>query len=572
VSATTTKRLALTEIIPSLGWIRGYQLGWLRFDAIAGLTTAALVVPQSMAYAALAGLPVQAGLYTAMAAMFVYALLGTSRPLSVSVTSTVSVLTAAALISIPPDRVVASASLLAVLFGATLLLAGLLRLGFLAQFISQPVLIGFKAGVGLFVASGQLGKVLGVSVPSGNFFQQLGRAVIRLPSANPWTVVLAVIALVLLLVLRRWAKRVPGPLVVVVLSIAAVPLAGLSAHGVAVIGHIPSGLPLPTLPRMTDLQILFPAALSMALMSSIESIGAARAFATQTEPRIDADRELVALGAAAIGAGLFQGYPSSGGLSQTAVNRAAGARTQLSEIIGAGVVVLTITLLTPLFARLPQAALGAIVLVAVSGLVDLAAFRQIARIRRRDLWLSVVALAGVLYFGIFAGVLIGVAVSLLVLLYQTNHQPVQVVGRQPGTRHWRAVSEHGNEETFPGLVAVRAGGRLYFANAQRACDHVLALVDATAPAPRVVVFDASEIPDLEFTALMSLGGLDHDLQSRGIELWMAGLHRVPAEMVQRALEGYKGRPVRLFDDVDAAVAAFELEIRPAAESQQKEQP
>jgi sulfate permease, SulP family len=183
----------------------------------------------------------------------------------------------------------------------------------------------------------------------------------------------------------------------------------------------------------------------------------------------------------------------------------------------------------------------------------------------------VVALAGVLYFGIFAGVLIGVAVSLLVLLYQTNHQPVQVLGRQPGTRHWRAITEHGSEETIAGLTAVRAGGRLYFANAQRVCDHVIALVDAVSPAPRAVVFDASEIPDLEFTALMSLAGLDRDLQRRGIRLCMAGLHRVPAEMVQRALERYEGNPVRLFDDVDAAVAAFELESGQSDAGQQEEQ-
>lgn len=543
--------------LPALVWLREYRREWLRVDAVAGLTTAALVIPQSMAYATLAGLPVQAGLYTALAAMPVYALLGTSRPLSVSVSSTVSILTASALVGIPPERVPATAALLAVLFGVTMLVAGLLRLGFLAEFISYPVLVGFKAGTGLFIASGQLGKLLGVNVPSGDFFEQVGRAVARLPEAHPPTVALGLGGIALLLALRRWAPRVPGPLVVVVLGIGAALGLGLAARGVAVIGPIPQGLPTPALPDLADARALFWATLGIALMSSIDTVGAARAFATRDEPRIDANRELVALGASAVAAGLLRGYPPDGGMSQTAVNRAAGARTQLAELITAAVVVLTLTLLTPLFESLPQAALGALVLVAVAGLVDVAAMRRIGAVRRRDLLLCLVAVAGVLLVGILDGVLIAVLVSMLTLLYQTNAQPVELLGREPGTRRWRASPGPGDLESIVGLMVVRAQGRLYFANAQRVADQVLALVDRLSPLPRVVVFDASVIPDLEYTALLALAGLHQELQRRGVGFWLAGLHRVPREMLQRALTEYHGSGVNLFVDVKAAVAAFE---------------
>lgn len=512
-----------------------------------------------MAYATLAGLPVQAGLYTALAAMPIYALLGTSRPLSVSVSSTVSILTASALVDLPPERVPGAAALLALVFGTTMVLAGLLRLGFLAEFISQPVLVGFKTGAGLFIASGQIGKILGVAVPGGDFFEQLANAILRLPAAHPATVALGVGSIALLLAIRRWAPRVPGPLVVVVLGIAAAQALGLAARGVAVIGPIPPGLPLPSLPDLEDARRLLWPALGIALMSSIDSIGAARAFAQQDEPRIEANRELLAVGAAALGSGLLHGYPPDGGMSQTAVNRAAGARTQLAQLITAAMVLLTLTLLTPLFESLPQASLGALVLVAVAGLVDVAAMRRIGRIRRRDLGLCLVAAGGVLTVGILEGVLVAIVVSMLVLLYETNTQPVELLGREPGTRHWRALTTTQPGETVAGLAVVRAQGRLYFANAQRVADQVLVLAEQVSPAARVVVFDASVIPDLEFTALQALAGLNQALHNRGVALWLAGLHRVPREMIQRAGPLYDGPAVRLCDDVETAVAAFEQE-------------
>jgi MFS superfamily sulfate permease-like transporter len=341
------------------GRLGSYQRAWLRWDLLAGLTTAAVVIPQAVAYASLAGLPVQVGLYVATVPMVAYALLGTSRPLSVSSTSTISILTAGALAEAgaagDPGRAAATAALLALLVGGILAAAGLLRLGFLADFISSPVLAGFKAGMGLVIAASQLGKVLGVPVQGDGFFAKVWSALTQLGDANPATVALAVGGLAVLLALRRWAPKVPG-----------------------------------------------------------------------------ADRELLALGAANLGAGLFQAYPAGGGTSQTAVNDGAGARTRLAGVVTAAVTVLVLTVLAPLLADLAQAILGAIVLVAAICLVDLAPLRRIRTIRRRDFWLGLVALVGVLVLGVLRGVLEAVLISLLVLLHELDHPRIVAGERAPG--------------------------------------------------------------------------------------------------------------------------------------------
>lgn len=413
-----------------------YQRAWLRWDLLAGVTTAAVVIPQAVAYASLAGLPVQVGLYVAIVPMVAYALIGTSRPLSVSSTSTISILTAGALVDAgaagDATRAVAAASLLALLVGGILAAGGLLRLGFLADFISSPVLAGFKAGMGLVIAASQLGKVLGVPVEGDGFFAKVWSALGQLGDANPATVALALGGLAVLLTLRRWAPRVPGPLVVVVLGIALVGLTDLESRGVALVGPVSGGLPKFELPELAGVGALLPAAVGIALMSFIESISAARAFAAKDDPPVDADRELLALGAANLAGGLFQAYPAGGGTSQTAVNDGAGARTQLAEVVTAVVAVLTLTLLAGLLADLAQAILGAIVLVAAIGLVNLAPLRRMRTIRRRDFWLGLVALAGVLIFGVLPGVLVAVLISLLVLLHELDHPRVVASERAPG--------------------------------------------------------------------------------------------------------------------------------------------
>jgi sulfate permease, SulP family len=527
-----------------------YRRGWLRWDLLAGLTAAAVVIPQAVAYASLAGLPVEVGLYVAIVPMAAYALVGSSRPLSVSSTSTISILTAGALVEVGADgdlgRAVATASLLALLVGGFLAAAGLLRLGFMADFISSPVLAGFKAGMGLFIAASQLGKVLGVPVEGDDFFAKVWSALGQLGKANPATVALALGGLALLLALRRWAPAVPGPLVVVVLGIALVASTDLEGRGVALVGPVHGGLPTLELPDLDGVGRLLPAAAGIALMSFVESISAARAFAARTDPPVDADRELLALGAANLAGGLFQAYPAGGGTSQTAVNDGAGARTQVAELVTAAMAVLTLTLLASLLADLAQPILGAIVLVAAIGLVNLAPLRRIRTIRRRDFWLGLVALAGVLTFGVLRGVLVAVLISLLVLLHELDN-PRIVAG-----------------QSAPGLLVVRPEGRLFFANARRVVDRIGALVDGQQPPPRVVLLDLTVVPDLEITALDRLADLAEDLHGQGRILWVAAPSQRPLEMLRRAaellgrtdLQADTGRlGVRLFPTLEDAVTA-----------------
>jgi SulP family sulfate permease len=528
----------------------GYRRAWLRWDLLAGLTTAAVVIPQAVAYASLAGLPVEVGLYVAIVPMVAYALVGSSRPLSVSSTSTISILTAGALVEVgaagDPGRAVATASLLALLVGGFLAAAGLLRLGFIADFISSPVLAGFKAGMGLFIAASQLGKVLGVPVEGDTFFAKVWSALSQLGDANPATVALALGGLAVLLALRRWAPGVPGPLVVVAGGIALVALTNLESRGVALVGPVNGGLPAFRLPELDGVGRLLPAAAGIALMSFIESISAARAFTARTDPPVDADRELLALGAANLAGGLFQAYPAGGGTSQTAVNDAAGARTQAAELVTAAMAVLTLTLLASLLADLAQPILGAIVLVAAIGLVNLAPLARIRSVRQRDFWLGLVALAGVLTFGVLRGVLVAVLISLLVLLHELDNP--RIVTLQPA----------------PGLLVVRPEGRLFFANARRVVDRIGALVADQQPPPRVVLLDLTVVPDLEITALDRLADLAEDLHGQGRILWVAAPSQRPLEMLRRAgellgrtdLQADTGRlGVRLFLTLEEAIGA-----------------
>ncbi len=528
-----------------------YTRSWLRFDLLAGLTAAAVVIPQAVAYASLAGLPVQVGLYVATVPMVAYALLGTSRPLSVSSTSTISILTAGAIADAgaanDPARAATTAALLALLVGILLAGSSLLHLGFLADFISTPVLTGFKAGMGLVIAASQLGKLLGTDVEGDHFFDQVWSAAQHLGDADWLTVALGATALAVLLALRRWAPRVPGPLVVVVLGIGVVALANLDQHGVAVVGPVPSGLPAFELPDFSGTTGLLPAAAGIALMSFVESISAARAFTAKTDPPVDADRELLALGAANLTAGLFQAYPAGGGTSQTAVNDAAGARSRIAGVVTAATAVLVLTLLTSFLADLPLAVLGAIVMVAAVGLVDLAPLRRIATIRRRDFWLGVVALAGVLTLGVLQGVLVAVVISLLVLLHELDHPHLTTSGPRPG------------------LLMIRPEGRLFFANVRRVCSQIVALVNEP-ESPQVVLLDLSAVNDLDITALDRLADLAEDLHDRGTLLWSAAPSDQVAAMISRAAE-LLGRPdlradtgelgVRVFPGLDEAVSAYD---------------
>lgn len=542
------------------GWLHGYRREWLRPDLIAGVTTGAVVIPKAMAYASIAGLPVEVGLYVALVSPVAYALLGTSRPLSVSTTSTIAILTASELaLAVPgssPQTLLAAAAALALLTGAFLVLAGLLRLGFLANFISDPVLTGFKAGVGVVIVIDQLPKLLGVHIDHSGFFRDIWALLQRLPAANLPTLVLAAVALVLLFGLERFVPRVPAPLVAVVLGIAAAGALGLSRVGVALAGNIPAGIPTPSLPDWSLFRTLWPGAMGIALISFIESIAAGRAFGRPHDPRPSPDRELVALGAANIAAGLFHAFPAGGGTSQTAVNAAAGARTQVAELVTAALVAATLLVLAPLIGLLPQAVLAAVVVVTSLPLLSPEDFRAIAHVRRTELAWAFAALAGVVLLGTLAGILVAVAISAVTLFYQANHPPLYAVGRKPGTGVFRPLSgEHPDDETIPGLLIVRTEGRMTFASAPRVGERLRALVEETKP--RVLLLECSAIPDFEYTALRALTGLERKLRERGITLWLAALNPEALRVVRRSPLGPLLGRERMFRNLREAVAAFE---------------
>lgn len=530
-----------------------------RPDIVAGLTAAAVVVPKALAYATIAGLPVQVGLYTASVPMVVYALLGTSRPLSVSTTTTIAILTGAELGRIAPEGgaalAIASATL-AVLVGALLLLASALRLGFVANFISEPVLTGFKSGIGLVIVVDQIPKLLGIHIDKAGFFRDLLSIVGHLPDTSMVTVVLALLVLTSILLLEKVLPHSPAPLVAIGLAIAASSLLSLEQAGVAVIGTVPGGLPEFVHPRFEIMWAMWPAAAGIALMSFTEGIAAARAFATPSEPRPQPNRELFATGLANVAGGLFGAMPAGGGTSQTAVNRKAGARTQVAGLVTAGVAIATLLALGPIIGLMPQAALAAVVVAYSIGLIQPTEFRDIRTVRRIEFRWAVIAFVGVVLLGTLQGILVAVIASLLALAQQAYHPTVHVLGRKRGTDVFRPrSSDHPDDESWPRLLIVRLEGRAFFLNAQRIGDRLWPLVDEARPA--VLLLDCRGLIDIEYTALKMLIEAEERLQRHGVVLWMAALNPEVLTVVQQSPLGRTLAHERLFFHVQTAVQHYE---------------
>jgi len=518
---------------------------------LAGLTAAAVVVPKAMAYATVAGLPVAVGLYTAFVPMLIYALLGSSRVLSVSSTTTLAILAGTQLgLAVPdgdPARLLIAAATLTALVGILLMLAGLLRLGFVANFISTPVLTGFKAGIGLVIVFDQVPKLLGVHIEKEGFFRDLIGLAQQLPHTSLITLAVAVATLAVLIGLERRWPRVPAPLVAVGGAIAAAWLLGLSDLGVSTVGLIPQGLPSLTLPDLALVNLLLPGALGIALMSFTESIAAGRAFAERSDPPIDANRELLATGAANLGGALFGAMPAGGGTSQTAVVRAAGGSSQKTSLVTAGVAAATMLLLAPVLGLLPHATLAAIVIVYSIGLIKPAEFVAIAKVRWMELRWAVIACLGVLVFGTLKGILVAIIVSLLGLASQDARLKLYVIGRKRGADVLRPLSpEHPDDETFPGLLIVRPEGRIFFFNVPQAGERLRALVKEHKPS--VVLLDLSRVPDIEYSALQALIEADRKAAELGATLWLAGLNPTVLEAARRSgLAERLGREHLLFN-------------------------
>jgi high affinity sulfate transporter 1 len=526
---------------------------------MAGLITAAVVIPKAMAYATIAGLPVQVGLYTALVPMGIYAVLGTSRPLSVSTTTTLAILTAAEFGQVAPDgnaaTLMTASATLTLLVGAILMLASLLRLGFIANFISEPVLIGFKAGIALVIVLDQIPKLMGVHIVKGGFVHNLAATLQAIPHTSSPTLAVGIVMIVLLVGIEHLLPRAPAPLIVVAAGIAGVSLLGLQSHGVETVGHIPQGLPSLTLPDLSLVELLWPGALGIALMSFTETIAAARAFTRSEEPPIRPNQELLATGLANACGAVFGAMPAGGGTSQTAVNRLAGARSQLAELVTAGATLLTMLFLAPLIGLMPQATLGAVVIVYSIGLIQPADFRAIVRIRRTEFIWALAALAGVVLLGTLKGIVVAIIVSLVALVQQTADPPVRVLGRKPGTNVFRPRSpEHPEDETFPGLLLLRLEGRVFFVNAERIAEKLRAL--ANEAQPKVAAIDLSGVFDLEYTALKMLIEGEKRMRELGVSIWLVGLNPEVLSVIRRSSLGQILGRERMHFSLEVAVEKF----------------
>lgn len=542
-------------------WLHDYRKEWAAPDVVAGLTAAAVVIPKALAYATIAGLPVQVGLYTAFAPMLIYALLGSSRTLSVSTTTTLAILVAAAFSSLGPhpdsSTLIAASATLTFLVGVLLLGARLLRLGFVADFISEPVLVGFKAGIGVVIVVDQIPKLLGIHIQKGSFFHNLLAIAQGIPHASLATAAVGIAMVGILLSMEHWLPRAPAPLIAVAAGIAGVSLLNLPAYGVAIVGKVPTGLPPVTLPNVELMQQLWPGALGIALMSFTESIAAGRAFAQSGEPPPAANRELMATGFANLGGAFLGALAAGGGTTQTAVNQMAGARSQLAGLVTSLASLGTMLVLAPLVGLMPEATLAAVVIVYSVTLIKPADFRLILSVRRTEFSWAVIAMVGVVALGTLQGIVVAIVVSMLALAYQTSDPPVYVLVRKPNTSVFRPRSDaHPEDETIPGLLMLRPEGRVYFANARRIGHKLRPMVAQTRP--KVVILDLAGVSDLEYTALHMLIDAEKKLREEdGVLLWLVGMNPDVLAMVRRSPLGETLTHDGMFFTLDLAVARFQ---------------
>jgi high affinity sulfate transporter 1 len=549
----------MARSLPIPDWVASYRPEWLRFDVVAGLTTAAVVVPKAMAYATVAGLPIQVGLYTAFVPMIIYAIFGTSRPLSVSTTTTIAILTGAQLGAVVPDgdpaALLETTALLTLMVGVLLIAASALRLGFVANFISEPVLVGFKAGVGVVIILDQIPKILGIHFAKGSFLHNAEATLLGVPHTSLVTLTIGVATIVALSALEHFRPRWPAPLIAVAGAIACAGLLGLQGHGVELVGTIPSGLPAFSMPDLALATQLWPGALGIALMSFTETVAAGRAFARSDEPVARPNVELLATGLANAGGALLGSMPAGGGTSQTAVNRLTGARTQAASLVTATATLATMFLLAPYIALMPQATLAGVVIVYSVGLIAPQDFRDILRIRRTEFVWAGVAFLGVMLLGTLKGILVAIVVSVVALGQQAANPSVYLLGRKRGTNVFRArSSDHPDDETFPGLALVRVEGRLFFLNAERAAEKVRELIRGDTP--RVLVLDMSRIFDLEYSALKMLVDAEKRQREAGVTVWLTGLNPEVEAVIRRSpLWTVLGKD-RVFYNLEIAVARY----------------
>jgi SulP family sulfate permease len=541
------------RLVPA--WMTDYERSWLRYDVVAGLVIWSVVTPQAVAYAQIAGLPAQAGLMAAPGALIGYALLGTSRQLVVIATTATSAVSAATVGPLAHGDTASFAALsaaLAIVTAIVLIAAGVLHLGAIADLVSKPVMTGFLFGLGLTISIAQLPSVFGVAPGHGNFFPQLRQLIDHLDSIHWVTLAVGASSVATLALGRRVAPKLPWTLVVLVASIVVSALLSLDDHGVAIVGHIPHALPDLSVPHVGahDIGELVAPAIGVLVLSA-EAAGVARQLAIEHDYQVDPNRDLVAMGAGNLLAGLSSGFVQSGGASQTAAADGAGGRSQLATLICAALVLLTGALLAPLFEDLPEAALAAIVVVAVSSFYDVASLVRFARLRRSAIVFAILALAGVLALGVLQGLVVTAALSLIYVVQRISRPSLGLLARDPEGSVWGRAERHPGWEPPDGVLVIRSEGPLLYPNADTFRQYVIEQVSLSVPRPVAVVLDMSRSAALDVQSADTIGQIAHQLDQEGIALRLADVSTPVAEILVRA--GVTSA-VTIASTIDAAIS------------------
>jgi sulfate permease, SulP family len=553
--------VTLSDWAPGLTQFRGYERSWLRGDVVAGATVAAYLVPQVMAYATVAGLPPVVGLWAALAPLAIYAVLGSSRQLSVGPESTTALMTATALAPLAagdPARYAALTAAAALLVGVICFVAGLIRLGFLAELLSRPVLIGYMAGVAAIMIASQLGKVSGVEVEGDEFLDQIRSFLSGVGGVHWPTIALATSVLVVLLVLAWLTPRIPGPLIAMLGAALAVSLLSLDRNGIKVVGDIPSGLPMPGFAAipLADLAVMVVPVTGVAIVAFSDNVLTARTFAVRHNQDVDANAELRALGVCNVGAGLTHGFPVSSSGSRTALGDAVGSRTQLYSIVMLVVAVLVMLVGRGVLATFPTAALGALVVYAALRLVDVPEFKRLARFRRSELVLALATTTAVLVLGVLYGVLVAIVLSILDLLRRVARPHDAIQGLVPGVAGMHDIDDYPTADVVPGLLVYRYDAPLFFANAENFRERALAAVAEFPGQVEWFVLNAEANVEVDLTALDALEQLRADLQRRGIAFAMARVKQDLRDELDAAGLLEKIGEDRIFMTLPTAVEAY----------------
>ncbi|HXI72860.1 MAG TPA: SulP family inorganic anion transporter [Verrucomicrobiae bacterium] len=527
----STNQPTTSRWIPALGWLRNYDKTWLRGDVVAGITLGAYLLPAGLGDASLANLPPQAGLYACLFGGLVFWLFCSSRHTVITVTSAISLLVGASLGGIAggdTTRFSALAAATALLVALISFIAWLVKAGSIVNFISESVMVGFKCGVALFLASTQLPKLFGIHGAHGNFWVNSGNFLKHLNETNATSLLVGGIALAALVLGKIFLKHKPVALFVVVGGILVSGWLGLDARGVKLLGEVPQGLPPIELPRamdlgswdaaMQDFNNLVPLAFACFLLAAVETAAIGRTFAAKHGGRLDANQEFLALAASNLAAGLGRGFPVSGGMSQSLVNEGGGARTPLSGAFAAGIILVVVLFFSHLLAALPQPVLAAVVLVAVAGLFNVSALKHLWRADRPEFLVAIAAIVGVLGQGLLRGVMIGAVISLVLLIRRASRPHVAVLGRIPGTRRFSDAGRHSENEPIPGVLIFRPESGLIYFNMDHVRDTILDRVRAEVPPPKLILLDLSASPRVDLHSAQMLGGLADELAAAGIQV------------------------------------------------------